>query len=77
MTGDSIITGSDDWTVREWSSSNGSCGSILTCHAGAITSVEYYASDKGIITGSCIRYSDGYIRTIFFEEKGECTNTRS
>lgn len=51
MVGDTIITGSDDWTARVWSVSDGHCDAVLACHAGPITSVEYCASDSGIITG--------------------------
>lgn len=58
MAGDIVVTGSDDWTVRVWSLSTGACDSVLTCHAAAITSVEYCAADKGIVTGS----ADGMVR---------------
>lgn len=58
MVGDTIITGSDDWTARVWSVSDGHCDALLACHAGPITSVEYCASDSGIITGS----EDGMVR---------------
>lgn len=58
MAGDTVVTGSDDWTVRVWSLSIGACDSVLTCHSGAITSVEYIAADKGIVTGS----ADGMVR---------------
>ncbi|KAJ3671152.1 hypothetical protein LUZ60_008578 [Juncus effusus] len=58
MVGDTIVTGSDDWTARVWSLNRGSCEAVLACHAGPILSVEYSPSDRGIITGS----SDGLIR---------------
>ncbi|MCO5552882.1 hypothetical protein L7F22_006401 [Adiantum nelumboides] len=58
MAGDTVVTGSDDWTVRVWSLSTGVCDSVLTCHSGAITSVEYCAADKGIVTGS----AEGMVR---------------
>ncbi|KAI5083987.1 hypothetical protein GOP47_0000156 [Adiantum capillus-veneris] len=58
MAGDTVITGSDDWTVRVWSLATGVCDSVLTCHSGAINSVEYSAADKGIVTGS----ADGMVR---------------
>ncbi|GJN18579.1 hypothetical protein PR202_gb05751 [Eleusine coracana subsp. coracana] len=65
MTGETIITGSDDWTARVWSLNRGTCDAVLACHAGPILCVEYSPSDKGIITGS----SDGLIR--FWENEGE------
>ncbi|KAI4347169.1 hypothetical protein L6164_008005 [Bauhinia variegata] len=58
MVGDTVITGSDDWTARIWSVSRGTCDAILACHAGPILCVEYSSLDKGIITGS----SDGLLR---------------
>ncbi|KAF7036692.1 hypothetical protein CFC21_047263 [Triticum aestivum] len=64
MTGETIITGSDDWTARVWSLTRGTCDAVLACHAGPILCVEYSPSDKGIITGS----SDGLIR--FWENEG-------
>lgn len=51
MSGDTILTGSDDWTARVWSLNRGSCEAVLACHAGPIISVEYSPSDGGIITG--------------------------
>lgn len=51
MVGDTLITGSDDWTARMWSVSRGTCDAVLACHSGPILSVEYSDSDKGIITG--------------------------
>lgn len=58
MAGDTVLTGSDDWTARMWSLSRGSCDAVLACHAGPILCVEYSPSDKGIITGS----ADGLMR---------------
>lgn len=58
MVGDTIITGSDDWTARLWSVSQGTCDAVLACHAGPVLCVEYSMSDKGIITGS----TDGLLR---------------
>ena len=58
MVGDTVITGSDDWTARIWSVSRGQCDAVLACHAGPILCVEYSSADKGIITGS----SDGLLR---------------
>ncbi|GLJ36915.1 hypothetical protein SUGI_0746310 [Cryptomeria japonica] len=58
MVGDTIITGSDDWTARLWSVSHGTCDPVVACHAGPITCVEYSTFDKGIITGS----ADGMVR---------------
>ncbi|XP_059661642.1 DENN domain and WD repeat-containing protein SCD1 [Cornus florida] len=58
MVGDTLISGSDDWTARVWSISRGTCDAVLACHAGPILSVEYSISDKGIITGS----TDGLLR---------------
>lgn len=52
MVDDTIVTGSDDWTARVWSVSRGVCDSVLVCHNGPVTSVEYCAADKGIITGT-------------------------
>lgn len=74
MVGDTIITGSDDWTARVWSVSDGHCDAVLACHAGPITSVEYCASDKGIITGS----EDGMVR-LWESEEGlrQCVKTVS
>lgn len=51
MVGDTIVTGSDDWTARLWSVSRGTCDAVLACHAGPILAVEYSTLDKGIITG--------------------------
>lgn len=53
MVGDTVITGSDDWTARMWSVSRGTCDAVLACHAGPILCVEYSVLDKGIITGPC------------------------
>lgn len=58
MVGDTLITGSDDWTARMWSVSRGTCDAVLACHAGPILCVEYSTIDKGIITGS----TDGLLR---------------
>ncbi|KAG5536220.1 hypothetical protein RHGRI_023863 [Rhododendron griersonianum] len=58
MVGDTLITGSDDWTARMWSVSRGTCDAVLACHSGPILCVEYSDSDKGIITGS----TDGLLR---------------
>ncbi|KAL9170293.1 hypothetical protein ABFS82_04G136000 [Erythranthe guttata] len=58
MVGDTVITGSDDWTARVWSVSQGTCDSVLACHDGPVLSVEYSIADKGIITGS----NDGLLR---------------
>ncbi|GMQ11237.1 hypothetical protein CsSME_00053945 [Camellia sinensis var. sinensis] len=66
MVGDTLITGSDDWTARMWSVSRGTCDAVLACHAGSIMSVDYSVSDKGIITGS----TDGLIRFWENEEGG-------
>uniref|UniRef100_A0A0E0FNF4 UDENN domain-containing protein n=1 Tax=Oryza nivara TaxID=4536 RepID=A0A0E0FNF4_ORYNI len=57
MTGETIITGSDDWTARVWSLTRGTCDAVLACHAGPILCVEYSPSDKGIITGGirCVK----------------------
>lgn len=51
MTGETIVTGSDDWTARVWSLNRGTCDAVLACHAGPILSVECSTTDKGIITG--------------------------
>ncbi|XP_040932020.1 DENN domain and WD repeat-containing protein SCD1-like isoform X4 [Gossypium hirsutum] len=67
MVGDTLITGSDDWTARVWTVSRGTCDAVLACHAGPLLCVEYSASDKGIITGS----TDGLLR--FWEnDEGKC-----
>lgn len=58
MVGDTVLTGSDDWTARVWSVSRGTCDAVLACHAGPILAVEHSPSDRGIITGS----ADGLIR---------------
>lgn len=52
MVGDTVITGSDDWTARVWSVSRGTCDTVLACHAGPILCVEYSSLDRGIITGA-------------------------
>ncbi|KAL3646001.1 Scytalone dehydratase [Castilleja foliolosa] len=51
MVGDTLITGSDDWTARMWSVSQGSCDAVLASHDSPVLSVEYSVADKGIITG--------------------------
>ncbi|XP_052179546.1 DENN domain and WD repeat-containing protein SCD1 isoform X2 [Diospyros lotus] len=66
MVGDTLVTGSDDWTARMWSVSRGTCDAILGCHAGPILCVEYSMADKGIITGS----TDGFVRFWENEEGG-------
>ncbi|KAL6994875.1 Scytalone dehydratase [Sarracenia purpurea var. burkii] len=66
MVGDTLITGSDDWTARIWSVSRGTCDAVLACHAAPILCVEYSMSDKGIITGS----TDGLLRFWENEEGG-------
>ncbi|KAK9668772.1 hypothetical protein RND81_13G085700 [Saponaria officinalis] len=58
MVGDTLITGSDDWTARMWSVSRGTCDAVLACHAGPVQCVEYSILEKGIITGS----TDGLLR---------------
>ncbi|KAB2633708.1 myotubularin-related protein 13-like [Pyrus ussuriensis x Pyrus communis] len=58
MVGDTVVTGSDDWTARMWSVSRGTCDAVLACHAGPILSVEYSTLDRGIVTGS----TDGLLR---------------
>ena len=57
MVGDTIVTGSDDWTARMWSVSRGTCDAVLACHAGPILCVEYSVLDKGIITGFTFFFS--------------------
>lgn len=54
MGDNSIVTGSDDWTARVWSVSNGACEAVLACHSGAVTNVEYCSADEGIITGKML-----------------------
>uniref|UniRef100_A0A5B6ZZH0 UDENN domain-containing protein n=1 Tax=Davidia involucrata TaxID=16924 RepID=A0A5B6ZZH0_DAVIN len=66
MVGDTLISGSDDWTARMWSVSQGTCDAVLACHAGPVQCVEYSLSDKGIITGS----TDGLLRFWENEEGG-------
>ncbi|KAL3824778.1 hypothetical protein ACJIZ3_020807 [Penstemon smallii] len=58
MVGDTVITGSDDWTARMWSVSQGTCDAVLACHDGPVLCVEYSMADRGIITGS----NDGLLR---------------
>ncbi|XP_075503526.1 DENN domain and WD repeat-containing protein SCD1 isoform X1 [Primulina tabacum] len=58
MVGDTVLTGSDDWTARMWSLSQGTCDAVLACHDGPVLCVEYSVSDKGIVTGS----NDGLLR---------------
>ncbi|XP_073147897.1 DENN domain and WD repeat-containing protein SCD1 isoform X4 [Henckelia pumila] len=58
MVGDTLLTGSDDWTARIWSVSQGTCDAVLACHDGPVLCVEYSVSDKGIVTGS----NDGLLR---------------
>ncbi|KAL3646006.1 Scytalone dehydratase [Castilleja foliolosa] len=69
MVGDTVITGSDDWTARMWSVSQGSCDAVLASHDSPVLSVEYSVADKGIITGSngLLRFwetDDGGIRCV-------------
>lgn len=66
MVGDTVISGSDDWTARMWSLSRGSCDAVLACHGGPVLCVEYTVADKGIITGS----TDGLLRFWENEEGG-------
>ncbi|OAY59212.1 DENN domain and WD repeat-containing protein SCD1 isoform X1 [Manihot esculenta] len=66
MVGDTLVTGSDDWTARVWSVSRGTCDAVLACHAGPILCVEYSTLDRGIITGS----TDGLLRFWENEEGG-------
>ncbi|KAL5726231.1 Scytalone dehydratase [Ranunculus cassubicifolius] len=66
MVGDTIVTGSDDWTARMWSVSRGTCDAVLACHAGPILCVDYSPSNKGVITGS----TDGLLRFWENEEGG-------
>ncbi|XP_077212384.1 DENN domain and WD repeat-containing protein SCD1-like isoform X2 [Tasmannia lanceolata] len=66
MVGDTLVTGSDDWTARMWSVSRGTCDAVLACHAGPILCVEYSTSDRGVITGS----ADGLLRFWGNEEGG-------
>lgn len=66
MVGDTLVTGSDDWTARLWSISQGTCDAVLACHGGPILCVEYSAPDRGIITGS----TDGLVRFWENEEGG-------
>jgi WD40 repeat protein len=56
MVGDTVITGSDDWTARIWSVSRGTCDAVLACHAGPILCVEYSSLDRGIITGMYLQF---------------------
>ncbi|XP_051119738.1 DENN domain and WD repeat-containing protein SCD1 [Andrographis paniculata] len=66
MVGDMLVTGSDDWTARIWSVSQGTCDAVLACHDGPVLSVEYSIADKGIITGS----NDGLLRFWETDEGG-------
>ncbi|KAJ9187303.1 hypothetical protein P3X46_002776 [Hevea brasiliensis] len=66
MVGDTLVTGSDDWTARVWSVSRGTCDAVLACHAGPILCVECSMLDRGIITGS----TDGLLRFWENEEEG-------
>ncbi|KAG0581684.1 hypothetical protein KC19_4G271700 [Ceratodon purpureus] len=69
MVENTIVTGSDDWTARVWSVSSGACETVLACHSGAVTNVEYCPADKGIVTGS----ADGLVR---IWEQGEGNSLR-
>ncbi|KAL3688572.1 hypothetical protein R1sor_014881 [Riccia sorocarpa] len=71
MERDVIISGSDDWTARMWSVSRGSCDSVLSCHKGAVTSVEL-CKDDGVITGS----ADGMVR-LWEREDGTLRSVKS
>ncbi|OAY75391.1 DENN domain and WD repeat-containing protein SCD1 [Ananas comosus] len=42
MAGDTILTGSDDWTARVWSISRGTSDAVLACHAGGIKCVKNF-----------------------------------
>ncbi|KAJ7559413.1 hypothetical protein O6H91_04G083900 [Diphasiastrum complanatum] len=70
MVGDTMVTGSDDWTARVWSISRGTCDAVLACHAGGVTCVDYCSTDNGILTGSV----DGMVK-IWEREDGslQCT----
>ncbi|XP_057992709.1 DENN domain and WD repeat-containing protein SCD1 isoform X2 [Hevea brasiliensis] len=68
MVGDTLVTGSDDWTARVWSVSRGTCDAVLACHAGPILCVECSMLDRGIITGS----TDGLLRFWENEEGIRC-----
>ncbi|KAL3651768.1 Scytalone dehydratase [Castilleja foliolosa] len=71
MVGDTVITGSDDWTARMWSVSQGSCDAVLDSHESPVLSVEYSVEDKGIITGS----NDGVLRFWETDDGGiRCVN---
>ena len=61
MVENTIVTGSDDWTARVWSVSSGACETVLACHSGAVTNVEYCPADKGIVTGKFQKIRDLYI----------------
>lgn len=65
MVGNTLITGSDDWTARIWSLSRGTCDAVLACHASPILCVEYSTPDKGVITGLLphffLRYASSFI----------------
>ncbi|EPS64327.1 hypothetical protein M569_10454 [Genlisea aurea] len=58
MAGDTLITGSDDWTARIWSVSQGTCDAVLACHDGPVLCVEHSPTDRGVVTGSI----DGLLR---------------
>ncbi|CAM6088951.1 unnamed protein product [Calypogeia fissa] len=70
--GDTIVSGSDDWTARVWSVSRGACDAVLYCHKGAVTCVDYCAADHGIITGSY----DGMVR-FWKREEGSLRSVKS
>lgn len=73
MVGDTVITGSDDWTARMWSISRGTCDAVLACHAGPVLCVEYSKSDRGVITGS----SDGLVRFWENEDGGGLKSSKN
>lgn len=73
MVGDTVITGSDDWTARMWSISRGTCDAVLACHGGPVLCVEYSKSDRGVITGS----SDGLVRFWENEDGGGLKSSKN
>ncbi|KAJ0429733.1 putative transcription factor WD40-like family [Helianthus annuus] len=73
MVGDTVITGSDDWTARMWSISRGTCDAVLACHGGPVLCVDYSKSDRGVITGS----SDGLVRFWENEDGGGLKSSKN
>jgi WD40 repeat protein len=55
LSNDTLVTGSDDWTACVWGAASGLCGSVLACHSGGVTSVDFTPGGDGILTGENVQ----------------------